>query len=197
MLIALCSWAQTSSGRERSAKQVVELFRKMDSHGERLTTEGWLKVAALFVRPDPLPRERTFTVVTGEIVGQEVITGNHAEVWTECTEWGTIDPMARFSRVIGSAAPINGPGEPMEGPMMMRQPYKLVFTDSYWELTRDGGSLKEVKGNAAWRIESFDPGRHVAMETAIRYLTTLSNKSSDPVTRKNAARSIAALRRLR
>ncbi len=198
VFVALCSWAQSSTGQGRSAKQAVELFRKMDSNGERLTTEGWLKVSALFVRPDLLPRERTLLVVTGETVGQEVVTGNRADVWTECTEWGTIDAMARFSRVIGSSGPIK-PGEPVEGPLNMRQHYKLVFIDSYWELTRDGGSLslKEVKGDPAWRIESFDPGRLVAMETAIRYLTTLSSKSSNPVIRKNAEESVAAIQGLR
>lgn len=199
VFVAQCSSAQPGAGRGGSAKEVVELFRRMDSHGERLTNEGWLKVAALFVRPGRPPREPVLRVVTGEIVGQEVVAGNRAEVWTEGTEWGTIDSLARFSRVIGHPASIRGvdaPKEPMEGPIRVRHQYKLVLTDHYWELSGVGVSPTEAYGSTAWRIESFDPERRVTMEAAIRYLKTLSHRSNDPAVRKNAGRSIAAISRL-
>ena len=196
VFVAFYLWAHSSTGPGNSAKEVVELFRKMDSQGERLTNKGWLKVAALFVRPEPPPREVSFTVVTNALVGQEVAAGNRAEVWTECTEWGTIDAVARFRARLSQDVSIGGSIKHVESSLTVRQPYKVVFTDSYWELTREGGPPKEAKGPAVWRIETFEPTRHVAMDTAIQYLTALSGTSSDPVIRQNAGKSIAAIKRL-
>jgi hypothetical protein len=199
VLVAFYSWARSNTGQEGSPKEVVGLFRKMDSHGQRLTKEGWLNAAALFVRPDQPTGVRSFWVVTDELVSEQKVTGDRAEVWTEFTEWGTVDPAARFSRVIGYPAPVEGidaPREPIQGPIRTRHQYKVVLTNHYWELTREGASLREMTGNAAWRIESIDPGPLVEMDFALRYLTKLRNNSTDPAIRKNAEMSIEAVKRL-
>jgi len=189
-------WAQSNSVPGKSAKVALEVFRKMDSRGERLTKEGWLKGAAAFVRPDQRPREQTFKIIANESFGQTIVKGNRAEVWTEDIDWGTVDSMARFSSVVGRATGPAGPGDPLEGPLTTRQPYTLLFGEVYWELNPDGSAPRQVKGKAAWRIESFDPGPLVEMDSALQYLATLSNSSSDPTIRRNAATSIAAIRHL-
>jgi len=196
VFVALRAQPQSGGGRHPSAREVVELFGRMDARGERLTKEGWLKVAALFLRPTPLPKGLSFTISDYGRADEAPAKGSHsqAEVWTMRTDWGTVDSMARFSTALGRMA---GSSEPAEGPTVTRSQYTLVYTDTYWELTRDGGSLKQVKGKAAWRIDSFDPGPQVGTETALQYLAKLSQSSPDPLVRKNAARSITAIKRLR
>jgi hypothetical protein len=75
--------------------------------------------------------------------------------------------------------------------------YDLVLTDTHWELERPGESLKEMKGTPQWRIETFEIQPWVTIEAAIRYLTRLRDESSSPTIRRNAEKSIAALRGLR
>ena len=190
------SWAQSGTEPGESARAALEAFRRIDSRGERLTKEGWFKGAAAFVRPDQRPKEQTFKIIANESIGQTIVKGNRAEVWTEDTDWGTVDSMGRFSRAVGRVTGPAGPGDSIEGPSMARQPYTLLFSDTYWELNPDGSAPKQVKGKAAWRIESFDPGPLVEIDFALRYLATLSNSSSDSTIRRNAARSIAAIRHL-
>jgi hypothetical protein len=195
--VAFCVQSQSTTGQAGSPREVVQLLRNLDSHGERLTDAGWVSVSALFVRPEARPRKPSFLVVTDEVVGDAVVKGGQAEVWTESTDWGTVDRMARFSRVVGRATGPAGLGDAMQGPIMGRHYYRLVLTGKYWALCRDGVSLQEVNAKPAWRIEVSDPQPRVSIDAAIRYLTTLSSTSSDPTIRKNAVRSIAAIKGLR
>ena len=153
--LALCSFVRSGAGQGTAPKEVVDLLLKTDYAGGRLTIEGQIKAAALFVRPSPASQRPALIVGTLGTFGQPVVTGSRAEVWAEGDEWGTIDPTARFS------PRVPGPDGRSAGPMWVRQQYILVFSDSYWELAPDGLSLKQAKGKAAWRIESLNPGPQV------------------------------------
>lgn len=188
LLFVLAASVAAQSSAEQSVKAVLQRYRKMDADGERLTPRGWYKASAFFIKPSPPPQHYVVTVMPGEIVGKPLVTGNRAEVWVEYYAEGRIDSSARFERTLAPT---------LKGPIPSRQQYYLLLTDSHWEFGRNGEATKEVKGPPEWRIETFESEPRIMIETAIRYLTQLRNKSSDPVIRKNAARSIAALRRLR
>src|SRR5438270_13832882 len=51
---------------EKSPKEVVEEFWKLETEGGRLTPEGWLNADIFFVRPEPLPRKKIIEVISAK-----------------------------------------------------------------------------------------------------------------------------------
>ena len=72
--------------------------------------------------------------------------------------------------------------------------YILLKTDVHWEIAMDG-SVKQLSGPYAWRIENPSFAPLLTLNTAIRYVTVSRDKTSDPTIRKNADRTLSILRR--
>src|SRR5260370_24359742 len=74
--------------------------------------------------------------------------------------------------------------------------YNLVPTDKHWEFEPDGRTLKEVTGPLEWRCKDT-PGAaiYLTVESAIRYVKKVRDKSSDPTIKKNADKTLAILKR--
>ncbi len=112
-------------------------------------------------------------------VHKPIIKGDKAEVWIEGDEMGPIDSALR-----------------MKGPLMqVRGIYKLLLTDTFWKLQVDGINLQREKGALHWRIEDVQANDlHLSVDAAIRYLTDLQDESADPTVKRNAEKTIVALR---
>ncbi len=117
------------------------------------------------------------------MVGKPHIGGTSAEVWIEYTGLGQIDSKLRFSW-----------GKQPQGPVFTRGFYMLVLTDRHWIIHGEHGELKEVTGVKEWRIKDFQPELLMTLDTAIRYITEMRDKSEDPVIKNNANSTIAILR---
>jgi hypothetical protein len=153
-----------------SAGDVFARFCKLDAQGGQLTDEGWQKIAALFVNPGKPRRDRIIVTDGGGPLGPTPEGGKIA-VGREYIHFGHIDlPQVRFSN-----------GEFPPGTMIREQGSYVV------KVPGPGGA-------AEWRIEGPVPEPKITVDAAIRYVTELRANAKDPVIRKNADRTLAALK---
>lgn len=197
--VVICACAVTSCLAEEAPslgtpKEVVARFSKMEAQGGRLSPEGWSQGAVFFVKPASFQKRTTMLIIDDVILGQTKINGGQAEVWAEYLAFGKLDWVGRFNSTVGFAG--GSSQYPVKGPTKFREPYKLKLSSEHWDLANDG-TLKAANGPAEWRIDPFQPEPRISIETAIRYLITLRDKTTDAVIKKNAQRSIAALQRLK
>ena len=70
--------------------------------------------------------------------------------------------------------------------------FTLLLTDKYWQIATDG-TVKELDGPLSWRIEDtfFQP--LITLDTAIRYVRQMHEKTTDPVVKRNGARTLSIL----
>jgi hypothetical protein len=68
----------------------------------------------------------------------------------------------------------------------------LLLSDKHWQVATDG-TAKELDGPLAWRIEdtSFQP--LITLNTAIRYVRQVREKTPNPVVKRNAASTLSIL----
>jgi hypothetical protein len=183
--------AQCPAAPKRSPKEVVEQFCELDAAGKQLTSEGWPEVARLFARPTT-PRRGKVIVVKDFVIPDAMVVGNKAELWVEYIYLGQLNSAGRFSDLYFPPE-----ASSVRGPVKVRVVYNLILAERHWQPGADGGPAREITGPAEWRIEGSAPEPRVTVDTALRYLTHMRDKSSDPVIKKNADRSIATLKRLR
>lgn len=74
--------------------------------------------------------------------------------------------------------------------------YALVLTDKHRELGPDRHESKEVSGVREWRIENTPSFATITLATAIRYVTEMRDKTTDPTIKKNADHTLAKLKTL-
>jgi len=178
--------ARSSAGPGKSPKEVVERFCKMDAEGKLLSPDGANETAILFVSPYSWRRDQVIVVVSDYVVRGPDLQGNSAYFTVDYHTWGQLDSSLRFTREEGSI-----PYRPVKD----REYYDLVFTNRYNELGENGPKAV-VKGPLAWRIEATPSRPHVSVDTAIRYVTEMRDKSSDLASKENADKTIIALNRL-
>lgn len=184
--------------------EVLRAFRKLDSEGGRLTTNGWYRAARYFVKPVPPPRYRIVEVIKNETIEEHPrIIGNRTKVHTRFDSLGQIDSGGRFtSLVVPSLLDPSGQltkkpwGPEIHGPAYFGAVYELVLTDTHWEFTPGRNDLREVRGAPEWRIEGAWRVPAVTVQAAILYLTRLHDESGSEVMKRNATKSIADLQRL-
>jgi hypothetical protein len=198
--------ARTSAqtGAPSSPMGVLQAYRKMDSEGERLTPAGWRRAAKYFFRPEPPPAHIVLHVTEGERVAElspglmPKESNRRALGEVMCSALGQIDSSGRFTSLVspsGTALPGQSGGK-LYGPVPLIRRYELILTETHWELGPNLEGPREVTGLREWRIETFEAEPWITAETAIRYLTGLRDGSGREVTRRDAERSIVALRRL-
>ena len=191
----------------RTPKEVLQAYRLIDAEGGRLSTSGWYKSSEFFVKPSQAPRQYVLEVIRDEKMWDSPISAgeeNKVRIDVDCSALGQIDSLGRFTSMVGPSLidslgrPVSRPKPPfLNGPAPMAVIYYLVLTDSYWGFGPDRHGLRQVKGPLEWRIESFQYEPMVRIDAAIRYLTEVGDQSHSEVTKKNAQKSIAALRLLR
>lgn len=204
-LLSSGSTSISAQGSEpsKSPTEVIQAYRQMDAAGGRLNVSGWYGASTFFLKPGRTPQSAAIMVIDGERVDHHRINGNKAEVQVPCSEVGQIDSEARFTSVVypplvdHTGRPPRVPGTPqLHGPEFVIPVYELVLTDTYWEFGPGREGPREVKGHLEWRIEHFEFEPRVTIEAAVRYLTQLRDESSSEIIKRNAEKSIAALRRL-
>ncbi len=85
--------------------------------------------------------------------------------------------------------------------MFIRSPwitFHLVVTDRQWKINSDGGRQLAVTVSEQWLIdctEAITPW--INIDTAVRYVREMREKTTDPAIRNNADATIAALEKLK
>ncbi len=152
-----------------------------------MTPEGWRKAAIFFVHPGSPPQKKTIALTSGKYqcsAGERWVKGNQAEIANGCFDLGRIDHALRYA-----------PPDPRYYKIAVI--YHLLLTDKHWEIGPDGVAEKQVTGPLAWRIENAEPIFWLTVETAIRYVTEMRDKTTDPAIKKNAEQTLAKLKKLR
>lgn len=187
ILSALSIFAQSPVNPPKSPSDIVAQFVQFEVNGGRLTTDGWHKADKFFVHPVPQPQnEKIFVIYDDYSVWKDLarIKGNTAMVTVGTLPVGDIDSEFHFK-----------PSKYYKGYWI----YNLLLADTHWEPDLNGGTI-EVKGRPEWRINDSDPNMNLTvltltLTTAIRYVTEMRDKSTDPVIKKNADETLTILKR--
>jgi hypothetical protein len=162
---------------------VEEIIWNMAISGELLTAAGWDRASGYYIQPGPVPKDRSFDVISNNCgFSGESKMGDSAEVDMGFTDAGRIDSTLRYSPPL--------PARNYKTEMVFR----LVLTPSYIRnFGPDGKELeRKTTSGSIWKIEG-PLKRWTTVNTAIRYVLEMRNKSNDPVIKKNADETIGQL----
>jgi hypothetical protein len=174
-------------GSEMSPRDVVNQLWSMATEGELLTADGWQRASRLYTSPTKWPGTSVVRVVSNHwgFERQRSIDGKTVEVAVRYGgEAGRIDSALRYT-----------PSSDRAVGMMFR----LVFVTTY--LTTYGSDGKTVTQRSPlgdeWRFERPPPGLPwTTVNTAIRYVLEMRNKTSDPAVKRNADKTLVELMKL-
>jgi hypothetical protein len=186
VLVAIIACAaQVPKSQKKPTELVVRRYEKLIADGSLLTPEGWKRASKLFDRSDAYPRNSEIWVVsTGGLVGEDWVKGDRAQVETKWNDdFGTIDSSLRLKPPDAS------------GSIMMGEIFSLVFIHQP-SGTKGTGEASETPGLGEWKIEGPIHVRTATVTVAIRYVTEMRDQSADPAIRRNAEKTVAALKRL-
>jgi len=167
---------------KRPTEQLIKRYERMVAEGALLSPDGWTRVSKLFDEPRPYPANSEIQIIsTPGLIGEAKLDGDRAQVETKWGDYyGTIDSNLRFKSV--------GYG----GNVMMGERFSLVFI--HHSQSHKEGMAGSDSGE--WKIEKAPFVRTATIAAAIKYVEKMRDQSKDLVTRKNADRTIAALKRL-
>jgi hypothetical protein len=173
---------------ERVAKESPEkLAQRFINVESSLLPEQWSQLISFFVET-PKPQWDRAQIV--DVAGTGVDTNEDSAEVEVGTNWlGELDTSMRLSHYPrrrlrpGGASACYGD---------YHIGFDLLLSDKQWQITPDG-STKELDVPLAWRIEdtSFEP--LITLDTAIRYVRQMSEKSADPSVKRNGARTLSIL----
>ncbi len=187
-------FAQAAALKPKSPKDVVEEFWRMQTSGGTLTTAGWYKASDFFIRPGPDPFNHIVHVISNgraDNIEETARTENWAEVSVSTNELGQLDSALRFTR-----SPQRGP----HGVLFLRGPvirFDLVLSDKRWEVEPDGAMGKEVTVPPKWLIDCTEKTSWIDVDTVIRYVTEMREKTKNSAIKKNANITITILEKLK
>lgn len=158
---------------QRSPQTVVEYFVKLDTSGARLTVEGWRSADKLFTDPNESGRALQISVIASHF-GLSKSNDNSGEnqFFLGYEVIGKLDDQLRFT-------PIRPNGE-------IRNLKKFRVS-----ATREDDKNR----TGEWRIVGSQPLESlITPRSAIAYLTKMKERTSDATTKKNATKSLDALK---
>jgi len=177
--------AQAANKPLMPTERLIRRYEKLIAAGELLTPAGWKRASKLFEQSGDYPQNGEIQVVsTGGLVGEDWIHGDRAQVETKWNDdYGTIDSALRFKPPLPS------------GSVMMGQIFSLVFVRPP---QHDAGKTTVASSSTAgeWEFEGSPRARSATIPAAVKYVEKMRDQSNDPAIRKNASRTLAALKRL-
>jgi hypothetical protein len=168
--------AEQTAAAQKTAYSVFKEFCKLDNDGGQLTPDGWRKIASLFVHPQPgPPRGGIVTIVDGcALSNAEITDDGKAGIMREVIALCVLHPDTGLLEQ----------GDLPPGGIKQREDFSLVQTDAH-----------TPHASPSWKIEGRVPEPSMTVEAAIRYVTELRDKTTNPGIRKNSERALAGLRR--
>jgi len=194
-LAAIIADAQAPTEPQESPKEVVERFYKLEAEGTWLVPDRWHELTDFFTSVQSWPPDDPVSVLRSYRVGdakRNVVDGTtHYEVDVDYSVWGSINFFLRFTRAELSKGKGSVAAEPVERVSHM----SLSLTDSFVM----GGPIwneEKTKGTLRWRMNGRGGSSDVSVNTAIRWVTEMRDKSNDPAMKYNAERTLAILKSL-
>ena len=163
---------------KKSTELAIKRCEKLVAEGFLLTADGWSRASILFDRSDAYPADGEIQLISGPgIIAETQRNGDLAEVGTKWGDYyGTIDSHLRYK-----------PPAP-KGRIMLEESFSLVF------LHRPPGAAVTA-GSGQRLIKGPLHMRSADIPHAIRYVEGMRDQSNDPVIRRNADKTITALKR--
>jgi hypothetical protein len=185
-LVVVSVTTQAPKSQGKPTELVVVHFEKLLANGAFLTPQGWKMAGALFAQWGPFPRASEIALTTvGGSVGETRVSDDQAQVETKWTDaLGTIDSTLRFK-------------PPEIRSDMTSYVFRLVYTNKHRDIGANGETIREATGPWEWKIDGPDVVRWATVDRAIEYVAQMRDTSGDPIIRKNADKTIVALKRLR
>ena len=173
----------------RTPKEVVDEVWRLATQGQLLNLEGWRVASGFFTEPTPFPANEKILVVSNDWGPAYDWRSNEntPEVALGYTDAGSIDAMLRYSP------------PPKSDYIKTAFAYSLVTVPAYIMMYGpDGKTLVERKptGTRVWQIKGSQGPPFTTVNTAIRYVLEMRNKTHDADIRKNADQALAKLEQL-
>lgn len=189
----ISGYTQTAErvGSGRSPRDAVTLLWMMGTRGELLTAEGWEEASrSLFTKPVPQPGNKVILIRSNNwSLPSEKITGDTAEVRIGFGDAGQIDSALHYT-----------PPRKSDMPKTVMF-YRLIYVRTYRTrrtLYKDGKvEEKKLPGSMEWKIDGSPDQPWTTVNTAIRYVLEVREKTKDPVIKKNADQTLAKLLKLK
>lgn len=188
-IVPVCSMAQKSPFPETPPAEIVQRLWTYAMRGEFLNPEGVRRITGPFAKKEPVPDLSEISVISNRYgVNAASAEGDHATVDMEFTLLGTLNSHLKFT-----PAP----------------PSKTYKTSMHYTLTRvpahdirygaDGKTIvsdKELADLRVWLIDGEPQKPWTTVNTAIRYVLEIKNKTKDADLRQNAEETLQKLLRL-
>lgn len=170
----------------RSRTEVVDELWRMATEGELLTPEGWSEACKLYTNPTPFPGNKVILIMSNSwgLSSEHRLKNETVAVELGYTDVGKIDSLLRFTP------------SPKAEFMKTVLSYNVVAVPAfYWMTGPDGKTPVEKKfvGYRVWQIEGTLGLPWTTVNTAIRYVLEVRNKTADPIIKKNAEQTLAEL----
>lgn len=193
LLVVFVSFAMFGRGAATSTpktpSEIVEQLWTLATEGEFLNSEGWNRYSGFFLHPGPRPEKKMIRVVSNHWAILSASTkASDSDVAVEYAEAGLIDSDLNYKA-------------PQKSPVfktallfhLTLAPTRLVMYKS------DGKALtgrEEQPGPPAWQIAGEQGSPLTTVNTAIRYVLEMREKTNDPKVRKNADLTLSSLLKL-
>jgi hypothetical protein len=171
---------------KESPSDVAHRFVRLE---RGLLPDQWNELATFFVET---PKSQWNKVHIVDVVHVGIDTnGDSSYVSIFTNSLGELDSSLRLSNYPSMRLPLDTPsasacyGDDRFG-------FNLVLSDKHWEIATDG-TAEEFNGPLAWRIEntSFEP--LITLDTAMRYVSQVRDKTTDLDVKMKAARTLTIL----
>jgi hypothetical protein len=187
--------AHAPAGAQKSPKEVVEQFYKMETQGTWLGPERWDELQDFLTDTGPWFPNASISVLKRYEVREarkDIGSGGVVDYQVEVDffEWGSIGPYLNFTKAQG----LTGQSSAASEAVVQRTYETLVLRDRFIQRTPSGKDV-EKKGTLGWRMALFAPPR-IDVNTALRWVAEMRDKSSDPAIKYNAGKTLAILRAL-
>jgi len=183
------------SGQEMGPAQqpALAVARKFFHQESTLGPDHWGNLGKFFLE-NPKPQLNSIQIIDGMGVDAEKEDGRRnldaVEAVVYTNSLGDLDSSMQLRNYPSERIM---PGSPSACSGEYRIYFTLLKTDVHWEIAQDG-TVKQLSGPYAWRIEDPVFWPLLTLNTAIRYVTETREKTSDPTIKRNADRTFTILR---
>jgi len=168
---------------QESASTVLSQFAALQTAGTGVTLDSAKQLQRFFIVPPSWPLDK-IRVEREFAVSNEVFRGSKGTLYVEYTAVGDLDSSLRFTSGIPSGRKV-------------RENYTLVLSNRYSLRGAHGEPPQEIIGPNRWMIETLPGDRWISLSVAIRYVTGMRDKTTDPTIKQNANQTLAKLMSLR
>lgn len=164
---------------------VVTQFCDLDAAGKRLTPDGRREVSRLLIPEKAGGAPPTASVVRKSVIGNAFIEDETAAgVTVEYTCLGELD-LASGALDQGIVAELQEQSE-----------FRLVRAGSLGKSLESAGAIAAIAPQGGWKIQTHTNEPHISVETAMRYITSLRDKTTSRRVSRNAEKTLLILQEL-